>query len=136
MPWLTLTRDRGLHVDRYPPQPVCVLGITPTLAPSFLFAQAIFEPKFSRIITPSFSNLVILHSPSHVRRQKELQSKCLRLAAGAPWYVSNRQIHEDLGVPLFAYHIRALTASFDSNLSVCVEPPSTSIRQILTLTEG
>ena len=41
-----------------------------------------------------------------------LQSKCLRLATGAPWYVSNRQIHEDLGVPLFA-----LTASFDSKLA-------------------
>jgi hypothetical protein len=41
----------------------------------------------------------------------------LRLATGVPWYVSNRQIHEDLGVPLFADHIRALTASFDSELA-------------------
>ena len=24
------------------------------------------------------------------------KSKCLRLASGAPWYVSNRQIHEDV----------------------------------------
>jgi len=32
-------------------------------------------------------------------------------------YVSNRQIHEDLGVPLFADHIRALTESFDSWLA-------------------
>jgi hypothetical protein len=46
-----------------------------------------------------------------------LQSKCLRLAAGAPWYVSNRQIHEDLGVPLFADHIIALTTNFDSKLA-------------------
>ena len=46
-----------------------------------------------------------------------LQSKCLRLDTGAPWYVSNRQIHEDLGVPLFADHIRVLTASFDPNLA-------------------
>jgi hypothetical protein len=46
-----------------------------------------------------------------------LQSKCLRLATVAPWYVSNRQIHEDLGVPMFADHIRALTASFDSELA-------------------
>jgi hypothetical protein len=51
---------------------------------------------------------------SHVRRLQVLQSKCLRLAAGAPWYVSSRQLHEDLGVPLFADHIRALTANFDS----------------------
>jgi hypothetical protein len=35
----------------------------------------------------------------------------------APWYVSNRQVHEDLGVPLFADHNRALTASFDSKLA-------------------
>ena len=47
-----------------------------------------------------------------------LQSKCLGLATGAHWYVSNRQIHEDLGVPFFADHIRALTASFDSKLAV------------------
>jgi hypothetical protein len=54
---------------------------------------------------------------SHVRRLQVLQSKCLRFATGAPWYVSNRQIHEDLGVPLFADHVRALTASFDSKLA-------------------
>ena len=54
---------------------------------------------------------------SHVRRLQVLQSKCLRLATGAPWYVSNRQIHEDLGVPLFADHIRALTESFESRLA-------------------
>jgi hypothetical protein len=35
----------------------------------------------------------------HVRRLQVLQSKCLRLATGAPFYVSNRQIHEDLGFP-------------------------------------
>ena len=32
-------------------------------------------------------------------------------------YVSNRQIYEDLCVPLFADHIRTLTASFDSKLA-------------------
>jgi hypothetical protein len=52
-----------------------------------------------------------------------LLSKCLRLATGAPWYVSNRQIHGDLGVTLFADHIRALTESFDSKLAD-VEKPS------------
>ena len=51
-----------------------------------------------------------------------LQSKSLRLATGAPWYVNNRQIHEDLGVPPFAYHIRALTASFDSKLANVENP--------------
>ena len=54
---------------------------------------------------------------AHARRIQALQSKCLRLPTVAPWYVSNRQIHEDLSVPLFADHIRALTASFDSRLA-------------------
>jgi hypothetical protein len=54
---------------------------------------------------------------THVQRLQVLQSKCLRLATGAPWYISNRQIHENLGVPLFADHIRALTANFDSKLA-------------------
>jgi hypothetical protein len=59
---------------------------------------------------------------THVRGLQVLQSKCLRLATGAPWYVSNRQIHEDLGVPPFAEHIRALTASFDSKLADAGNP--------------
>jgi hypothetical protein len=54
---------------------------------------------------------------THVRRLQVLKSKRLRLAAGTLWYISNRQIHEDLGAPLFANRIRALTASFDSKLA-------------------
>ena len=46
------------------------------------------------------------------------QSKCLRLATATPWYVSNRQIHEDLSVPLFAVHIRVLTASLRPQLAL------------------
>jgi len=72
---------------------------------------------------------------SHVRKLQVLQSKCLLLATGAPWYVSNRQIHEDLGVPLLADHIRAMTESFDSNLAN-VGTPSTATRQVLKLSEG
>jgi hypothetical protein len=44
-----------------------------------------------------------------------LQSKCLRLVTDATWYLSNRHIHENLGVQLFADYITALTASFDSS---------------------
>ena len=73
---------------------------------------------------------------SHIWRLQVLESKCLRLATGALWYVSNRQIHEDLGVPLFADDIRALTARFDSKLADVGNPPSAATRQILTLTEG
>jgi len=54
---------------------------------------------------------------THVRRLQVLQSKCRLLSTGVPWCVSNRKIHEDLGVPLFAGHVRALTANFDSKLA-------------------
>jgi len=60
---------------------------------------------------------------THVRRLQVLQSKCRRLATCPPkslrlvtcphWYLRNRQIQEDLGVPLFSNHIRALIESFD-----------------------
>jgi hypothetical protein len=54
---------------------------------------------------------------THVRRLQLLQSKCLRLVTGASWYLSNSQIHEDLCIPLFPDHIRALTANFNSRLA-------------------
>jgi len=61
-------------------------------------------------------------SRTDARRLQVLQSKCLRLVTGAPWYHSNRQIHEDLGVPFFADHISALTASFYSRLADVENP--------------
>jgi hypothetical protein len=50
------------------------------------------------------------------------QSKCLRTATGAPWYISNRQIHDDLGVPFFVKRIRALTVSLDSKFGDAGNP--------------
>jgi len=41
-------------------------GPTPTLSPSFLLAQAIFEPNIFPVWIPQhFSNLVILHLPAY-----------------------------------------------------------------------
>ena len=45
-----------------------------------------------------------------------------------PRYVSNRQVHKDLGVLLFADHISDLTASFDSKLAGVWNP---LIRQLV-----
>jgi hypothetical protein len=59
---------------------------------------------------------------THVRKLQVLQSKCLRIAINAPWYVSDRQIHDDLGIPFFADHIRALTESFDWKLADAGNP--------------
>jgi hypothetical protein len=72
---------------------------------------------YKQLICPMMDSAWRSAARSDVWRLQVLQSKCLRLATGGPWYVSNRQIHEDLDVPLFAFHIRALTASFDSKLA-------------------
>jgi hypothetical protein len=53
---------------------------------------------------------------SHVQKLQLLQSKCLRIASNAPWYVGYRQIHVDLGIPFFAYLIRA-RQNFGSKLA-------------------
>jgi len=45
-----------------------------------------------------------------------------RLDTGSPWYVSIKQTDEDLGVPLFPDHIRALTESYDSRLANVWKP--------------
>jgi len=60
-PYLLHVPARGLHVGRYPPQPVSVLGPAPTLSPSFLLAKAIFEAylypyKYHKILNPSHSS--------------------------------------------------------------------------------
>jgi hypothetical protein len=71
---------------------------------------------------------------SHIRKLQALQSKCLRIATSATWYMSNWQIHEDLGVPFFADHIRAPADSFDSKLADAGNP---LVRQLgRYLTEG
>jgi hypothetical protein len=59
---------------------------------------------------------------SHIRKLQVLQSKCLRIATCAPWYMSGSQIHEDLGVLYCADHIRGLTDSFDSKLADAGNP--------------
>jgi hypothetical protein len=59
---------------------------------------------------------------SHVWKLQVLQSKCLCIAANAPWCISNRQIHEDLGIPFLIDHIRASTESFKSKLADARNP--------------
>ena len=51
---------------------------------------------------------------THVRKLQVLQSKWLRNATGELQYISKGQIHDDLGVPFFAEHIRTLPEGYDS----------------------
>ena len=53
---------------------------------------------------------------SHIRRLHWLRSKCLPIIAGAPWYVRNLKLYEDLEVPSLAEHTRNLAQNFDSKI--------------------
>jgi hypothetical protein len=48
---------------------------------------------------------------------KALQYKCLLVTTNTTWYVSNRQIQEDIGIRLLADYISVIIASFDSKLA-------------------
>ena len=74
------------------PYPVTLLTVSQTI-----FAPNLFPYKYRNILNLGVPNV-------------------FALPLVPPWYVSSRQIHDDLGVPLFADDIKALTASFDSKL--------------------
>jgi hypothetical protein len=62
-------------------------------------------------------SLSLWHTHTHTHTLHVLQSKCLHIATNASWYIGNKQIHDDFGVPFFTDHIRSLTEWFDSNLA-------------------
>ena len=59
---------------------------------------------------------------AHLMLLQVIQSKCLCSATGASWYISNLQIHTDLGIPCIAEHIRNIAQSFDSTLPDAENP--------------
>ena len=59
-----------------------------------------------------------LEATLDMKRLQHFQSKCMHIIAGAPWYVSNLQLHEYLEVPYIAEHIRNLALSFDSKIPI------------------
>jgi len=54
--------------------------------------------------------------PSHTKILQHLQSKILRSLANAPWYVSNLQLHTDLGIPFVAAEIRRSSLHYHRRL--------------------
>ena len=46
----------------------------------------------------------------------------VQVSTGAPWYVSNLQIHSDLGVPYLAEHIRNIAQSLYSMFPAAENP--------------
>jgi hypothetical protein len=55
--------------------------------------------------------------PSHTQVLQRLQSKILRCLASAPWYVSNLQLHTDLGIPFVAAEIRRSSLHYHGRLA-------------------
>ena len=53
----------------------------------------------------------------HTKILQRFQSKTLRSLANAPWYVSNRQLHTDLGFPFFADEIRKSSIRYHQRLA-------------------
>lgn len=58
--------------------------------------------------TASVSNLEIL---------QRLQSKALRTVADAPWYVSNKTLHQDLNIPTVLQEARSTSSKYLARLS-------------------
>jgi hypothetical protein len=54
--------------------------------------------------------------PTHTKIIQRIQSKTLRLILNAPWYVSNKTLHEDLGIPYVEDEIKRLAARYLNKL--------------------
>jgi len=54
--------------------------------------------------------------PSNTKIIQRVQSKILRMIFNAPWYISNKTLHEDSGTPFVEDEIKRLTNSYLHNL--------------------
>lgn len=58
-------------------------------------------------------------SKTNLNRIQALQNKILRIAVNAPWYITNQQLHYELGMSTVQQHISKLTRKFHENLVNC-----------------
>jgi hypothetical protein len=56
--------------------------------------------------------------PSYTKILQSFQSKTLRMISGAPWYVSNQTLHEDLKIPLIQDMIKCNINKYKNHTSV------------------
>jgi hypothetical protein len=55
--------------------------------------------------------------PSNTKILQRIQSKILRIAFNAPWYISNKTLHDDSGNPPVEDEIKRLTNNYIHNLT-------------------
>jgi len=53
---------------------------------------------------------------SNTKIIQRVQSKILRMVFNAPWYISDKTLHDDSGIPFVEYEIKRLTNSYLHNL--------------------
>lgn len=58
-------------------------------------------------------------SNTHLKNIQVLQNKLLRISVNAEWFVTNNQLHRELGVSKISEHIQKLTQKFHENLINC-----------------
>ena len=56
-------------------------------------------------------------SSSNIEKLQRRQSKLLRLITGAPWYLRNNNIHNDLNVPTVKEEIKNVCTKYVSKLA-------------------
>jgi hypothetical protein len=74
---------------------------------------------YKAIIKPIWSHGVQLWGcakPSNTKIIQRVQSKILRMMFNAPWYVSNKTLHEDSRIPFLEDEIKRMTNRYLLNL--------------------
>lgn len=64
---------------------------------------------------------------NQIRKRQTIQNKSLRLITGAPWYMSNEQLHNELKIPTIDEYIKKLTRNLYEKMENHNNP---TIRQI------
>ncbi|KAL0270294.1 UNVERIFIED_CONTAM: hypothetical protein PYX00_007756 [Menopon gallinae] len=126
--WKTHIQTKRAHCQTVLRQLYWLLGRHSSLPlpQKLLLYKAILKPIWTYGIqlwgSASSSNLEIL---------ERFQSKTLRLLTKAPWFVPNRVLHEDLGVPSIKAEIGRLTSSYSVRLEGHTNPLANSLLQEL-----
>jgi hypothetical protein len=89
------------------PSPIPRRGSGPSTTNGVLLYKQITRRPIKDYASPIWKSA----ARSHVRKLQVLQSKRFHTRTNSHWYFGNRQIHENLGIPFFAHHIRALSST-------------------------
>ena len=104
------------------------LSLPPPFFFRFLYAKSRTISVAGRLIRPMDYAFPVWRSAArpHIRKLQMLQSKRLRIATSAPWYIGNWRIHDD-----FTDHIRSLIERSDSKLADVANPLVTQLGRYL-----